>query len=246
MAPQHGEIVERWTKDSGIRIRFLDNAPESPTGLPIVFSPGMTDFADEYVEMLQFFAPRQMIVIEVRGRGRSEIPTSGYRSVDHARDLKAAVAQAGFEQFHLMTFSRGTTWALDMMLEIPERVISLSIGDYWAREHAIAEEYSATFMATRFRGKAMKDRIDPTVVKQIFANSVDRDLLEDVVNTKIPLLLAIGSLEGCLVDEAYVRTLRERLPNAVVAQIPNSSHDIFKADRLAFPRLVSDFIIRHE
>ena len=64
MAPRHSEIVERWTKDSGIRIRFLDNAPESPTGLPIVFSPGMTDFADEYVEMLQFFAPRQMIVVE--------------------------------------------------------------------------------------------------------------------------------------------------------------------------------------
>ncbi len=50
-----------------MRIRYLDNAPAAPVGLPILFSPGFTDFADEYAEVLQFLLPRR-VAVEVRGR----------------------------------------------------------------------------------------------------------------------------------------------------------------------------------
>ena len=42
---------------TGGKIRYLDNAPEEPVGLPILFSPGFTDFADESLEVLRFFSP---------------------------------------------------------------------------------------------------------------------------------------------------------------------------------------------
>ncbi len=50
--------TERWTERSGPRIRYLDNAPERPRGLPILFSPGLSDTADEYHEMLEWMRPR--------------------------------------------------------------------------------------------------------------------------------------------------------------------------------------------
>lgn len=34
-----------------------------------------------------------------------------------------------------MTFSRGTTWGLDLVLPRPDRVATVSIGDYWMAEH---------------------------------------------------------------------------------------------------------------
>ena len=70
-------MVERCTSGSGARIRYLDNSPAEPVGLPVLFVPGLSDFADEYVGMLGFFHPRRVLVVEVRGRGRSEAPPDG-------------------------------------------------------------------------------------------------------------------------------------------------------------------------
>ena len=90
-------VVERWTQRSGVRIRYLDNSPDEPVGLPILLSPGFTDFADEYVEVLEFFAPRRVLVVEVRGRGGSEAPTTGYAAGDHTADLRAVVDEEGLD-----------------------------------------------------------------------------------------------------------------------------------------------------
>ena len=72
-------IVERWTEGTGGRLRYFDNAPDEPIGLPIFFSPGLTDTADEYVEALETFLPRRAIVVEVRGRGQSDAPPPATR-----------------------------------------------------------------------------------------------------------------------------------------------------------------------
>ncbi len=126
--------VERWATGSGIDIRYLDNAPSEPEGLPILFAPGVVDIADDYHEVLEALAPRRLLVVEVRGRGRSEAPSEGYAVADHARDLRAVVDAEGLDRFHVMTFSRGTTWALDLVLGDPSPVASLSVGDYNAIE----------------------------------------------------------------------------------------------------------------
>jgi pimeloyl-ACP methyl ester carboxylesterase len=127
-------VVERWTTRSGVRIRYLDNAPGDPIGLPILFSPGLSDFADEYLEMLAFFSPRRVLVVEVRGRGQSDAPPTGYSVTAHTRDLVAVLAEEGIDRFHSMSFSRGTSWALELALAQPDRVASMSIGDHKAFE----------------------------------------------------------------------------------------------------------------
>src|SRR5258708_22786202 len=144
-------IAERWTVRSGPRIRYLDNTPVEPVGLPILFSPGLSDVADEYVEMLEFFAPRRVLVVEVRGRGQSEAPPSGYTVKDHAADLEAALGENGIGRFHLMTFSRGTSWGLQLAIDNPQRVASISIGDYRAAEVALPDNFADVQLRTSFR-----------------------------------------------------------------------------------------------
>ena len=84
--------------------------------------------------MLEFMLPRRALVVEVRGRGGSESPPTGYTAAEHANDLRAAFDEEHIDRYHLMTFSRGTTWVLDLVLAAPERCASGSVGDYWARE----------------------------------------------------------------------------------------------------------------
>jgi non-heme chloroperoxidase len=233
--------VERWATSSGGKIRYLDNAPENPVGLPILFSPGFTDFADESVEVLRLFSPRRVLVVEVRGRGKSDAPLTGYQASDHADDLAAVLDQEGIDQFHLITFSRGTTWGLELALRNPGRVATVSIGDYWAREHHLDRKYAPNFMSTRFRGKPMPERISAHVVAEVFGASIDRNLLGPLAASGVPVLVATGTELGCMLTEENLEEFKLRIPGVEVVIIPGASHDLFRPDRFAYPRAILAF-----
>jgi non-heme chloroperoxidase len=234
-------VVERWTTSTGGKIRYLDNAPENPVGLPILFSPGFTDFADESIEVLRFFSPRRVLVVEVRGRGKSDAPETGYQASDHADDLAAVLEQELIDRFHLMTFSRGTTWGLELALRNTSRIATVSIGDYWAREHHLDREYAPNFMSTRFRGKPMPERISAHVVAEVFGASIDRDLLDPLATSGVPLLVATGTEPGCMLTAENLDEFKLRIPSVELVSIPGASHDLFRPDRFAYPKAVLAF-----
>jgi non-heme chloroperoxidase len=237
--------TERWATGSGVRIRFLDNSPGTSVGLPILLSPGVTDFAGEYAEVLTHLLPRRAVVVEVRGRGQSDAPAMGYAAADHADDLAAALDEAGIDRFHLMTFSRGTTWGLDLVLRDPARVATVSIGEYWTGEHALEAHMADMLMATRFRGRPMVERVQPHVLTEMFRVSQTRDLCDELVATSIPVLMATGtSAEGRMLNDDTLAEYRRRIPGLETIVIEGAGHDLFRPDRHAYPSAVSDFIVR--
>jgi len=239
---QTARFVERWTQRSGIRIRYADNAPADPVGLPILFVPGLSDVAEEYRETLEFFTPRRCIVVEVRGRGRSDAPASGYRSADHMADLAAVVAEEGLSRFHLMTFSRGTTWALDLAFANPGAVASVSIGDYRAGEVRI-EGFVERLWASSFRGKRLSDRIQRHVLDELARESKPRECYEALAALGVPVLVARGTAGG-IVDDAVAARYREAIPDVEIVTIPGAAHDLFRPSRTAYPAAVQAFLAR--
>ena len=131
--------TERFAAHDGVRIRYLDNQPPEPAGQPVVFVPGIADFADDYGAVFDRFGDRRLVVVEVRGRGGSDTPPSGYSAQDQASDVDAVLAAIGIDAFHLMTFSRGTTAALDVAVARADQILTLSIGDYLPAEVALPD-----------------------------------------------------------------------------------------------------------
>ncbi len=234
---------ERFVSNDGVRIRYLDNDPVRQEGLPVVFVPGVTDFADEYEAMVELFESRRLLVIEMRGRGGSDAPLTGYSAAEQAGDVEAVIAANGLDRFHLMTFSRGTTPAIEVALRQPPRAVTLSIGDYLAREIALPPGYVESTWQSRWRGRPMPERVSLHVLERIRADSRHRELWEDVASLQIPVLVARGGDGGLVTDEIterYVRTI----PEVEVVVIPGSGHDLFRPDRTAYPRSVLDFVAR--
>jgi len=236
------DIVERWTTRSGVRIRYLDNAPAAPVGLPILFSPGLSDFADEYLQMLAFFSPRRVLAVEVRGRGQSEAPANGYTVTNHVSDLVAVLDEERIARFHLMSFSRGTSWALELALAQPDRVASMSIGDYKAFEKGLLPTFTEDQMVSRFRGRPMTERVQPHVLAGLAADSRDRQLWHRLPELPFPLLVAQPGSGSGLVTDAVVAQYRAVRPDVEVVVVPDAAHDIFRPDRLYYPRAVAAFI----
>lgn len=238
--------ADKRTTSSGLVIRYLDNDPADPQGLPVLFSPGMSDWADEYREMLDFFAPRRLLVVEVRGRGRSEAPVSGYDAGAHASDLAAVLDEEGIGRFHLLTFSRGTTWGLDLARGRPDLVASLSIADYRAVEVGLPPSFVEGQWQSRFRGRPMSARISRHVLEQVVADSTPRDLWDDLAALPGPLLVARPGSEGGILTDDDIARYRQVRPDAEVVVVPDAPHDVFRPDRLFVARAVLDFVGRAE
>jgi pimeloyl-ACP methyl ester carboxylesterase len=227
-----------------VRIRYLHSLGEDPDGaLPVVFVPGITDVADEYTETFEELSPRPLIVVEMRGRGGSDSPPTGYSAAEQADDVEAVLDDAGVDRFHLMTFSRGTTPALEVALRRPGRVVTVSMGDYPAAEIGLPASFVESMWGSRWRGRPMPERVERHVLEQIQAASVDRDLVRGLAALGVPVLMAWGS-EGGLLTEERMMWHRTALADLELVTVAGSGHDIFRPDRRAYPRAVADFIDR--
>ena len=237
-------VVERYVDNDGIRIRYLDNRPEAAGDLlPVVFVPGLTDSAEDYLEMFELFGGRRLLVIEMRGRGGSDSPEKGYAAADHAGDVESVVAAERLRRFHVMTFSRGTTGALDLALADRSRPATVAVGDYRLAEVALPAVFVDQMWNSRWRGRPVSERVGRHVLEGIQAEGRDRPLWDDVAALGLPVLVARGS-EGGIVNDQVVATYRERIPGVEIVTLPGSGHDLFRPDRLAYPRAVLDFIER--
>lgn len=236
-------MLERWVEGTGGRLRYLDSASEETVGLPVLFSPGLSDTADEYEAAFAALRPRRLLVVEVRGRGRSDAPPTGYSADDHVDDLDAVVEHAGLDHFHLMTFSRGTTWGIDLARRRPSCVASVSIGDYRAVEVGLPPTFAESQWRTRFRGRPMPDRVAFHVLEGIARESRDRDLWEALGGLGVPVLVGRGAAGGILRD-ADVERYRAAVADIEVVTFDDAAHDLFRPDRTAYPRAVADFVAR--
>jgi len=133
-------VISRFTHNGDVRIHYLDSGGNDH-GAPIVFVPGMTDIADDYTEVMPLFG-RRAVVVEIRGHGKSAAPDGGYDLASLSADVGAVVDAVTNGPVHVMTFSRGTSYALAWALEHADRVRSFAIGDYVPEERALPTEIS--------------------------------------------------------------------------------------------------------
>src|SRR6185295_12994156 len=84
--------------NEGVRVHALDNE-RTDAALPTVLAiPGMGEYADEYAWLLDALGDRRVVVVDVRGRGRSDVPESGYTWEHHIGDLRAVVDALGIDR----------------------------------------------------------------------------------------------------------------------------------------------------
>lgn len=229
--------TSRYVHNGDARIHYLDSGGDD-RGAPIVFVPGMTDIADDYVEVLPLFG-RRTVVVEVRGHGRSSSPVSGYDLATLRTDVGAAVDAVTDGPVHVVTFSRGTSAAIAWALANPDRVRSLAIGDYVPEEKALPTDVSGRLLSGRWRGSPVSERLDVDAGTKTFQAAHKRSFWDELAGLGLPLLV-VRSGDSILVrDEDWAR-YAELFPHAQLVEFHDSPHDIFRPERGRYPRLVQE------
>jgi pimeloyl-ACP methyl ester carboxylesterase len=237
-------VAERYADNDGVKIRYLSNDPPHPSGLPVVFVPGIVDFADDYIASLECFSDRPLFVVEMRGRGGSDAPLGGYSPLEQASDIEAVLEVNAIGPFHLMTFSRGTTPGLVLAFKLSDRVRTVSIGDYLPAEIALPPDFVDRMWSAQWRGRPNSARLGGRhVLEGIQAASRPRAFWTELAALEVPVLLARGS-EGGIIDQDRETLYRRSVPAVEVVTVAGSGHDLFRPSRTAYPEAVLEFIAR--
>jgi non-heme chloroperoxidase len=234
-------VNSRFTDNGDARIHYLDSGADD-RGAPIVFVPGMTDIADDYIEVMPFFG-RRTVVVELRGHGKSSAPASGYDLTTLSGDVGAVVDAVTDGPIHMVTFSRGTSYAVAWALAQPDRVLTLAIGDYIPEERVLPTAVSHRLLSGRWRGSPVHERLNTDAANKTFQAARTRFFWDELSPLKIPLLVVRSGNSVLVGDDEWARYKRQ-FPSAHLVEFHDSPHDIFRPDRGRYPQLVREHVDR--
>lgn len=235
--------VSRFVRAGDVRLHYLDARPSSP-GPAVVIVPGLGEEAADHLELLDAVAPRRAIAVDLRGRGASDVATHGYRLEDHVGDLDAIVADAGVHAAHVVTYSRGTTYGLGWALGHLDRVVTITVGDYPARQ-IVPPAALAEYVATRsWRRRPMAERMPATAVEAMVADAEAIEFWDDLTAVRQPMLLIRGGATGAMVGPEVEARYRRAVPHLEVVCFEESGHDLWSPDPDRFAATVRAFLDR--
>jgi non-heme chloroperoxidase len=231
--------LSHFTVNGDARLHYLDSGGNDH-GAPIIFVPGMTDIAEDYLPVIPLFG-RRLVIVELRGHGQSSAPQSGYDLAALSSDVGAVVDAVTDGAVHLMTFSRGTAYAVGWAVANPGRVRSIAIGDYVPEERVVTTTEAQNLIDGRWRGTPVRERLDERAARATFAAAQERSMWEPLAALHVPLLAVRGG-QSPMVTDADCARYRQLFPGAHVVDFGDSPHDIFRPDRGRYPQLVRDHV----
>ena len=102
-----------FVNNNEIKIHYIDSINQADNSLySLIICPGLSEIAEEYIDLMEYLLPRRAIALSFRGRGKSETPKTGYNLQDHVSDIEHIVDELKLTQFHLFGNSRGVSYAL--------------------------------------------------------------------------------------------------------------------------------------
>ncbi len=131
--------MERFVYVNNIQLHYLDHPGGVP---PLVLMPGLTANACSFDGLIKAgLSPAlRVLALDLRGRGLSQKPDSGYSMADHCADVLGLLDALEFSQVVLGGHSFGGLLSIYMAAHHPERVSKLVIIDAAGSMHPQVRE----------------------------------------------------------------------------------------------------------
>ena len=126
--------MDHFAHVNNIQLHYLDHPGADQ---PIVLMPGITANAHSFDGLVRAgLSPRfRVLALDLRGRGLSDKPATGYSMADHAADVVGLLDTLGFQQVVLGGHSFGALLTFYLAAHYPERVAKLVLIDAAASMH---------------------------------------------------------------------------------------------------------------
>ena len=185
----------------------------NPAGTPVVLIHGYTDNARDWVPLVPYLAPRfYLILVDIRGHGRSSKPECCYTRVDFAYDIKLLLDALNVPRADIVGHSLGSIIGQTFAEFWPDRTGRVVLISSTGGPPAGAPPHKSTYdFAAQIR--QLKEPIDPDSPFMVqwwsSPTPVDPDFIrrQRQDSAAIPLRVWLAVLDQGLVDGDLQRTL---------------------------------------
>lgn len=228
-----------YVDNAGVRLHARDNQRDG-SGVPVLVVPGTGEEADEYAWQLDALGDRRVVIVDVRGRGRSDAPASGYTWQHHYNDVLAVMAECGLRRPIMIGYSRGCPYAIGAALHAREQVSGLVINDYQARHVGLPSAAVAPLCRMRIHGRTLAERMPLHAIEALVEESEEVSLWERLHELACPMLVIRGGRSGSVVDDAAA--VRYRAAGVEVVTLPERGHGLWSHDIPSYLAVLTPFL----
>jgi pimeloyl-ACP methyl ester carboxylesterase len=238
-------VNEVFLRNGDIRLHVVDSAADSPGQCSLLIVPGLSESAEDYVDLIESLAPRRCIAVTLRGRGRSGAPEAGYSLEDHVGDVAAARSILGSDRFCLMAVSRGVAYALGYAVGHASELTGLILADYPALHSRLPPAFPQRFIETTWRGKPVAERMPLHAVRAIQREAIEVAYWDVLPAIETPTLILHGAQErGSLLAPSDIERYNGLPHDPTVVSLPGSGHDLRSPDPAPFNQAVQAFLLK--
>ena len=118
--------MDKYTQTNNINLHYLDHPGTEPT---MIVMHGLTANAHFFDGLAASSLPNRLISVDLRGRGQSDKPETGYGMAEHAADILGLMDGLGLEQVIMAGHSYGGLLTCYLAANFPERVTKCIVMD---------------------------------------------------------------------------------------------------------------------
>lgn len=229
------------TSNNDIMIEYFDSLEESDRlQVPVVVCPGLSETAEEYFELQKMLLPRRSIVLSFRGRGNSDTPDIGYNLAEHVTDIETVIKHTGILSFHLLSYSRGVSYALGYIERHKEQIQSLIIGDYPPEHRDMPNDWPEDYINNYLIPFNRTANIRPKAVWGIQKESTLINL--DYLSLLMPVLVCRGKLKESLITDTDLERYKKMCSNITIKEYFHSGHNLKGPEKKLFYNDIIKFL----
>lgn len=237
------EFKSDFANNSGVKIHYIDNNLKYTNNTTLLICPGLSESAEDYINLMNNISNRRCVALSFRGRGKSDSPSNGYTLNDHVKDIDSVIKELGLKDICIMGVSRGVYYELGYATSNPSSLKGLIVDEYppkhkemprgWAKESMdFYDKYCDTISITY------------EVLKCIEEDSKQIDFVEKLSNITCPALILKGELEESLLDRKDIVNYIDNLNSSSIRaeKFKKAGHDIQSGDFEGLVKVINEFL----
>ncbi len=205
-----------------LRIRYRDEGPQAAQTVVLLhgFASALETWATVTPRLIK---THRVVSLDLKGFGWTDRPQGDYSPVAQARLVLALLDARGVDRFSIVGHSWGSSVALAVALEAPDRVQRVALYDAWVFE----DQLPAFFRWSRVQGVGealfglfYKERADERLVRAFYNPKVVREEFVDEVERALErpgtVAAALAAARGQRFAELQVRWAQVKQPTLLL------------------------------
>jgi pimeloyl-ACP methyl ester carboxylesterase len=235
--------------NGSVKIHVLENGVPSGKTPSLLVIGGFWEPAERAIPILSGLSSH-VIVLSLRGRGLSSTPETGYDLDDHLSDIEAVVKHSKLQNYCVLGFSRGASYALGWSLKNQHNMRGLILVDQPPIHTKPGPGYAEFWSEIEYLGVPTLNFIRRATLEGLARDAVEVDFSSQLSLLQIPVTFFVGKNKESKVPSDITDEILERYALAIqtfeAVEFMESGHMIPDEEEEKYIEEIAKFLRKRE